>query len=150
MMGSQQQHTTYPEGSYSSETYNTRDFPAQAPTNYTDQSSHVRGDVHNASSQRQDLSNLPYNHGHQPPGGQSSYTERQHESAGAEHTRELPVREKPRVNPNVGSKPSQRICMSCSQPLTGQFVRAIGGTFHLECFRCRVLLILPHNLLSSG
>jgi hypothetical protein len=31
-----------------------------------------------------------------------------------------------------------RICKKCGEPLTGQFVRALGGTFHLECFRCRV------------
>lgn len=31
-----------------------------------------------------------------------------------------------------------RICKKCGEPLTGQFVRALGGTFHLGCFRCRV------------
>ena len=31
-----------------------------------------------------------------------------------------------------------RICKKCGEPLTGQFVRAIGGTFHLDCFKCRV------------
>jgi hypothetical protein len=31
-----------------------------------------------------------------------------------------------------------RICKKCGDPLTGQFVRALGGTFHLDCFRCRV------------
>ncbi|KAF3940970.1 hypothetical protein ABW19_dt0207827 [Dactylella cylindrospora] len=33
--------------------------------------------------------------------------------------------------------PTRRICKKCEQPLTGQFVRALGGTFHLDCFRCR-------------
>jgi hypothetical protein len=31
-----------------------------------------------------------------------------------------------------------RLCKKCGEPLTGQFVRALGGTFHLDCFRCRV------------
>lgn len=31
-----------------------------------------------------------------------------------------------------------RICKKCGEPLTGQFVRALEGTFHLDCFRCRV------------
>lgn len=31
-----------------------------------------------------------------------------------------------------------RVCKKCGEPLTGQFVRALGGTFHLDCFRCRV------------
>ncbi|KAK0119924.1 hypothetical protein ONS95_011349 [Cadophora gregata] len=30
-----------------------------------------------------------------------------------------------------------RLCKKCGEPLTGQFVRALGGTFHLDCFRCR-------------
>ena len=39
-----------------------------------------------------------------------------------------------------GGKSGPRICRKCDQPLTGQFVRALGGTFHLECFLCRVSL----------
>lgn len=31
-----------------------------------------------------------------------------------------------------------RICNKCGEPLTGQFVRALNGTFHLDCFKCRV------------
>ncbi|KAI1501748.1 rho-type GTPase-activating protein [Biscogniauxia marginata] len=30
-----------------------------------------------------------------------------------------------------------RICAKCGEPLTGQFVRALDGTFHLDCFKCR-------------
>lgn len=35
-----------------------------------------------------------------------------------------------------GSSP--RVCKKCGEPLVGQFVRALGATFHLECFRCEV------------
>ena len=35
------------------------------------------------------------------------------------------------------AKKSQR-CAKCSQPMTGQFVRALGAVFHLDCFRCQV------------
>ncbi|OJJ04370.1 hypothetical protein ASPVEDRAFT_784510 [Aspergillus versicolor CBS 583.65] len=31
---------------------------------------------------------------------------------------------------------SSRICKKCSEPLTGQFVRALMATYHLECFKC--------------
>jgi len=31
-----------------------------------------------------------------------------------------------------------RTCEKCGEPLTGQFVRALDGTFHLECFKCHV------------
>lgn len=47
----------------------------------------------------------------------------------------LPVREKSLVE--KPKKPA-RLCQKCGEPLTGQFVRALGGTFHLECFKCRV------------
>lgn len=39
-------------------------------------------------------------------------------------------------NKSPGSTP--RLCKKCGEPLVGQFVRALGGTFHLECFRCEV------------
>lgn len=31
-----------------------------------------------------------------------------------------------------------RVCKKCGESLTGQFVRALDGTFHLDCFKCRV------------
>lgn len=31
-----------------------------------------------------------------------------------------------------------RTCKKCGETLTGQFVRALDGTFHLDCFKCRV------------
>jgi hypothetical protein len=50
-----------------------------------------------------------------------------------------------------GSTP--RICKKCNEPLTGQFVRALGGTFHLECFKCNVssfeTALVPENLLCA-
>ena len=66
-------------------------------------------------------------------------------------TRDLPTREHPpRVNGAPGGKSSgpPRICNECGQHLTGQFVRALGGTWHLDCFRCRVSLF-PHITLRG-
>lgn len=39
-----------------------------------------------------------------------------------------------------GRRPSgqQRTCGKCQKHLTGQFVRALGDTYHLECFTCNV------------
>lgn len=52
---------------------------------------------------------------------------------------DLPVRERSRTNGASGGKShTLRLCQKCGEPLTGQFVRALGGTFHLECFKCRV------------
>ncbi|KAI6093785.1 RhoGAP-domain-containing protein [Hypoxylon rubiginosum] len=30
-----------------------------------------------------------------------------------------------------------RVCAKCGESLTGQFVRALEGTYHLDCFKCR-------------
>lgn len=38
-----------------------------------------------------------------------------------------------------------RICGKCGGSLTGQFVRALGDTYHLECFTCHVCI--PHEHL---
>ncbi|KAI4104484.1 MAG: hypothetical protein L6R37_003227 [Teloschistes peruensis] len=40
-------------------------------------------------------------------------------------------------SPTNGSNGAKRICDRCGEPLLGQFVRAMGGMFHLECFMCR-------------
>lgn len=41
-----------------------------------------------------------------------------------------------------------RTCQACGEPLTGQFVRALDGTFHLDCFKCQVRTPRP-ALFSS-
>ena len=56
-----------------------------------------------------------------------------------EGMKDLNIRDNPRTNGGGGGKSSsQRICYACQKPLTGQFVRALETTFHLECFKCRV------------
>ncbi|KAL8871530.1 MAG: hypothetical protein Q9174_002659 [Haloplaca sp. 1 TL-2023] len=63
-------------------------------------------------------------------------------SAGGRHgrdrdritTQNMPIRERSRTN---GSTAAKRICDKCGEALLGQFVRAMGGMFHLECFMCR-------------
>ena len=58
---------------------------------------------------------------------------------GREMTQDMPLRERSRTNGAAGGKShTVRLCQKCNEPLTGQFVRALGGTFHLECFKCRV------------
>lgn len=54
---------------------------------------------------------------------------------------QMPIRERSRTNGASGGRhgnSAPRICKKCDQTLTGQFVRALGGTYHLECFLCRV------------
>ena len=59
-----------------------------------------------------------------------------------------------RTRPN-GRRPSgqQRMCGKCARHLTGQFVRALGDTYHLECFTCHVssasLNLRVDNALTS-
>lgn len=34
-------------------------------------------------------------------------------------------------------KRNDQLCDACNKPMTGQFVRALGVVYHLDCFRCR-------------
>ncbi|EXJ57013.1 hypothetical protein A1O7_07357 [Cladophialophora yegresii CBS 114405] len=46
-------------------------------------------------------------------------------------------RSRSRTNGSNGKSDSRvRQCKKCGEALTGQFVRALGGTFHLDCFKC--------------
>jgi RhoGAP domain/LIM domain len=49
-------------------------------------------------------------------------------------------RSRSRTNGVASQTPSSgqlRTCKKCGEGLTGQFVRALNGTFHLDCFKCR-------------
>lgn len=39
-----------------------------------------------------------------------------------------------------GSATPPALCAKCDLPMTGQFVRALGTVYHLDCFRCMVSL----------
>lgn len=47
---------------------------------------------------------------------------------------------RPRIRGSRTASGQVRMCKKCGEPLTGQFVRALDGTFHLDCFKCRVSL----------
>lgn len=50
-----------------------------------------------------------------------------------------------------GRRPSAtRTCGKCGGPLSGQFVRAINNTFHLECFTCNVGKTPLSNISSQS
>ena len=75
------------------------------------------------------------------PNGSSSHSpEDGRHGRGREANQDMPIRERSRNNGTQGTKSHSgpRICKKCGEALTGQFVRALGGTFHLDCFRCRV------------
>jgi hypothetical protein len=39
---------------------------------------------------------------------------------------------------NSATPITSQLCFSCGLPMTGQFVRALGTVYHLDCFRCKV------------
>ncbi|KAF8426326.1 hypothetical protein EV426DRAFT_661467, partial [Tirmania nivea] len=41
------------------------------------------------------------------------------------------------VQNSVLQKQSSRICRKCGQSFVGKYVRALGGAYHLDCFKCR-------------
>ncbi|KAI9676547.1 MAG: hypothetical protein M1817_000706 [Caeruleum heppii] len=54
--------------------------------------------------------------------------------------RAITTRDRSRTNGSASGKNGSgtlRFCKKCLEPLTGQFVRALGGTFHLDCYKCR-------------
>lgn len=55
-----------------------------------------------------------------------------------EASSEQQLAERPRGNRKPSAVKEQRTCGKCGNHLTGQFVRALGGTYHLECFTCHV------------
>ncbi|MCJ1470246.1 hypothetical protein MMC07_008891 [Pseudocyphellaria aurata] len=57
-----------------------------------------------------------------------------------EVSQDIPVRGRSRTEGSVGGNASggtSRLCTKCGEPLTAQYVRALNGTFHLQCFMCR-------------
>lgn len=53
-------------------------------------------------------------------------------------------RDRDRPSGSSGSRRDQT-CDACGKPMTGQFVRALGVVFHLDCFRCRVSRVPLHS-----
>lgn len=57
---------------------------------------------------------------------------------------------RPRPRNGRSASAQSRVCKKCGLQLTGQFVRALDGTFHLDCFKCRVIPDpLPPLLIPS-
>jgi hypothetical protein len=71
------------------------------------------------------------------PSGSANGRERGHDGQPSKTSGE---RNRSRTRNGRTASGTLRICKKCGEPLTGQFVRALGGTFHLDCFRCRVRL----------
>lgn len=82
------------------------------------------------------------------PSTSQSRNRQLHDRSPTSPTEPVPVGGGVVVGPTHGSSPkTTRICGKCQGPLTGQFVRALGGTFHLDCFKCRVSFVVPYVIL---
>jgi hypothetical protein len=70
----------------------------------------------------------------------------------APHNRDYPARSS--TDPDGQNPPpkkrSGKICGKCGEGLTGQFVRALGDTYHLECFTCHVSLYFHSSLKACA
>lgn len=87
----------------------------------------------------------PNANGHMQPPSSDARNGRSRETAQTLPTRERSRTDRPpgaapvgATGPPAATKSTSRICKKCGESLTGQFVRALGGTFHLDCFLCRV------------
>jgi hypothetical protein len=72
------------------------------------------------------------------PAGSTSGRERERDGDSHSHHKTSGERNRSRTRHGRTASGQVRMCKKCGEPLTGQFVRALGGTFHLDCFRCRV------------
>ncbi len=55
----------------------------------------------------------------------------------------------PSVSSKLPGTPTSTVCAACSLLLEGAFVRALGNVWHLQCFKCKVrilLLSIPVNV----
>ncbi|KAJ9142073.1 Rho-type GTPase-activating protein 1 [Pleurostoma richardsiae] len=86
-----------------------------------------------------DLSPAPPFHPRQNGGGYGGFTRAPASPARSLDGDARRSEERNRSRPRNGRTASGqlRICKKCGEPLTGQFVRALDGTFHLDCFKCR-------------
>jgi hypothetical protein len=89
----------------------------------------------------------PYREGHEAP-QQHAYDPRSNglsrrrtdEQDASTNGLQAPSRSSTDPDQQTAPKPkrSGKICGKCGEGLTGQFVRALGDTYHLECFTCHV------------
>ncbi|KXS93682.1 hypothetical protein AC578_8004 [Pseudocercospora eumusae] len=79
------------------------------------------------------LSLRPHEHPHTELSSPATHDRKPRSSTDRQHDPSSEKRSK-----SSGRRPSgqQRTCGKCQRHLTGQFVRALGDTYHLECFTC--------------
>lgn len=99
---------------------------------------------HNGTPSPTDAGRWGYQQGAPPPPAESSMS-RSRELAAPALSREnsntpgVPGAFPKDTPPEPSRRPSgSRVCGKCGLNLTGQFVRALGDTYHLECFTCHV------------
>ena len=83
------------------------------------------------------------------PSGSANGRERERDGDSHSHHKTSGERNRSRTRNGRTTSGQLRMCKKCGEPLTGQFVRALGGTFHLDCFRCRVRTIVVFVIMLS-
>lgn len=148
-MGSQLEGRASVDAQTSPTGYDTRDIHQLESNGSRGQYTASGGsDLDNIGQRQRILGPVPED-GNVPDGGLPASPVNGRPSRDQERSRDLPLREKPRTNSSTEGRKPQRICKKCGEPLTGQFVRALEGTFHLDCFRCQVCRF-AHILYAGG
>lgn len=109
------------------------------------------------SAQRQNIPGLALGDNMNTNGTSENSPLEERSGRGPDNTQNLAIRERSKTRTNggsgsgtKGSSSNLRTCKKCGENLTGQFVRALGGTFHLDCFRCRVSWTITSRGNSSN
>jgi ribosomal protein L32 len=128
--------------------YNPRDALQQNPTENPNHNAPVTpgGGFDGLNTQRtrfqaplQEEGRMPNGDLASSPSGAPSGNDQNDGSPRRQDTDDLAVRGGPGQSSSGPADRSHRICKKCGDPLPRQFVRGLGGTFHLECFYCQVL-----------
>lgn len=111
--------------------------PAYGNGTYYDDNSSLSKEANLSASRQTNPTQQPY--GNMDAPGSQVRSERQ-----LDPNSEVDPRQRSKRRPSG----QQRICGKCQRHLTGQFVRALGDTYHLECFTCNVRTFLCATLPS--
>ena len=126
--------------------YSTGPAPQSPPQSLPQANGHGASDMQWQRQAGPGTTQEPNTNGFMHPPPSDSRNGRSRENAQTLPTRERSRNERASANVSAGpptaltstAKSTSRICKKCGESLTGQFVRALGGTFHLDCFLCRV------------
>ena len=130
-----------PPAGFRQDSYEEQDMPGSFPSNTSNDELHLYGNGNpNLPSPNQRRKNSrPTDSGGGTPMDLDIPSDHDIRRARNDNSPRSPAgRERSRTHGGRRGSSTTRICGKCQGQLTGQFVRALENTYHLECFTCHV------------